>query len=122
MSVTHSHQTMAQQSDEQPLCSKAEQRAVRKHQARLSKEWERSVSSEEALQDWLRNHAQAWREQRQAECLKLQEEEIRKHKWIESEKARHDVGKAAVMDWIRNHAAAWRQWYETEYDAEAAKR
>ena len=36
-------------------------------------------------------------------------QEILKHKWIESEKAGHDIGfDRALMDWIRNHRDTWR--------------
>ena len=35
-------------------------------------------------------------------------EEIMKHKWIESEKAGHDVGfEFAITDWIKNHRENW---------------
>ncbi|HZT23635.1 MAG TPA: DUF4032 domain-containing protein [Verrucomicrobiae bacterium] len=37
-------------------------------------------------------------------------EEILKHKWIESEKAGHDIGfERALTDWIIKHRAAWRK-------------
>jgi len=37
-------------------------------------------------------------------------EEILRHKWIESEKAGHDVGfERALLDWIRNHRDEWRE-------------
>jgi len=37
-------------------------------------------------------------------------EEIMKHKWIESEKARHDIGfERALTDWIVKHRAKWRK-------------
>ncbi|MGZ4963845.1 MAG: DUF4032 domain-containing protein [Limisphaerales bacterium] len=37
-------------------------------------------------------------------------EEILKHKWIESEKAGHDIGfERALTDWIVNHRAKWRR-------------
>jgi hypothetical protein len=37
-------------------------------------------------------------------------EEILKHKWIESQKAGHDVGfEYALTDWVINHRAAWRK-------------
>jgi len=37
-------------------------------------------------------------------------EEILKHKWLESEKAGHDVGfEKALLDWIVNHRATWRE-------------
>lgn len=36
-------------------------------------------------------------------------EEILRHKWIESEKAGHDIGfERALLDWIRNHRDGWR--------------
>ena len=36
-------------------------------------------------------------------------EEILKHKWIESEKAGHDVGfEWALLDWNFNHRNSWR--------------
>jgi hypothetical protein len=38
-----------------------------------------------------------------------------RHKWIESEKAHHDVGKEAILDWIATHAANWRAAYEAEH-------
>jgi hypothetical protein len=90
-------------------------RQIRRHQARLSELRGATVGIEEAREDWLAHHARAWREQRHREALSLQLEEIRKHKWIESEKAHRDLGSEAVMDWIKNHAARWRQWYEREH-------
>ena len=36
-------------------------------------------------------------------------EEILKHKWLESEKAGHDIGyERALLDWIINHREKWR--------------
>lgn len=36
-------------------------------------------------------------------------EEILKHKWIESEKAGHDIGfERALLDWVMNHRDKWR--------------
>ena len=36
-------------------------------------------------------------------------EEILRHKWIESEKAGHDVGfEKALLDWIVKHRSTWR--------------
>lgn len=36
-------------------------------------------------------------------------EEILKHKWIESEKAGHDIGfERALLDWVVNHRDKWR--------------
>jgi hypothetical protein len=36
-------------------------------------------------------------------------EEILRHKWLQSEKAGHDIGfEQALQDWIRNHRDKWR--------------
>lgn len=36
-------------------------------------------------------------------------EEILRHKWIESEKAGHDIGfERALLDWVLKHRGAWR--------------
>ena len=38
-------------------------------------------------------------------------EEILKHKWIESEKAGHDIGfERALTDWILKYRSGWRKW------------
>lgn len=37
-------------------------------------------------------------------------EEILRHKWIESEKAGHDIGfEKALLDWVLRFRASWRQ-------------
>ena len=37
-------------------------------------------------------------------------EEIERHKWIESEKAGHDIGlELARLDWILKHRAGWKR-------------
>ena len=42
--------------------------------------------------------------------FRSEKEEILKHKWIESEKAGHDIGfDAALVDWITKHRASWRR-------------
>lgn len=41
-------------------------------------------------------------------------EEILKHKWIESEKAGHDIGfEQALTDWIVKHRSKWRKSRQT---------
>ena len=36
-------------------------------------------------------------------------EEILRHKWIESEKAGHDIGfERALLDWVMRHRSGWR--------------
>jgi len=77
------------------------------------------VAFEEAARDWVSNHAFSWRQRRQAHMLELQRQEILRHKWIESEKARRDLGRDVVLDWIKDHAAKWREWYEQNFEKEA---
>jgi hypothetical protein len=37
-------------------------------------------------------------------------EEILRHKWIESEKAGHDIGfERALLDWTIRHRSAWQE-------------
>jgi len=43
------------------------------------------------------------------EYNQLQIEEMEKHKWIESEKAGHDLGPAAHRDWVEKWAAKFRE-------------
>lgn len=42
--------------------------------------------------------------------FQAEREEILRHKWIESEKAGHDIGfERALTDWIVKHRASWRK-------------
>ena len=37
-------------------------------------------------------------------------EQVLKHKWLESEKAGHDIGfEQALLDWIVKHKGAWKK-------------
>ena len=46
--------------------------------------------------------------------FQAEREEILKHKWIESEKAGHDIGfERALTDWIVNHRTSWRKTRQT---------
>mgnify|MGYP001569273994 CR=1 FL=1 len=39
-------------------------------------------------------------------------EEIKRHLWLESEKAGHDIGfEKAVQDWLRRYAQAWMDYH-----------
>ncbi len=39
-------------------------------------------------------------------------DEINRHRWIESEKAGHDVGfETASMDWLEKFSVAWMQYH-----------
>jgi hypothetical protein len=42
--------------------------------------------------------------------FQAEREEILRHKWIESEKAGHDIGfERALTDWIIRHRSKWRK-------------
>jgi len=42
--------------------------------------------------------------------FQAERQEILKHKWIESEKAGHDIGfERALTDWIVRHRSKWRK-------------
>ncbi len=41
--------------------------------------------------------------------LKAEIEEMKKHKWIESEKAGRDLGRSAIQDWIKKYAVIFRE-------------
>ena len=42
--------------------------------------------------------------------FQAEREEIMKHKWIESEKAGHDIGfERALTDWIVKYRSKWRK-------------
>lgn len=42
--------------------------------------------------------------------FQAERDEILRHKWIESEKAGHDIGfESALTDWIMNHRSKWRK-------------
>jgi hypothetical protein len=98
--------------------SKAEERAVKRLQRKLTRESGYPVEWDEAVACWQREYAKKWRECRLASMMARQREEIQRHKWIESEKAHRDLGQAAVLDWIHHHAAEWRDWYENHTDEE----
>jgi len=42
--------------------------------------------------------------------FQAERDEILRHKWIESEKAGHDIGfERALTDWIMKHRGKWRK-------------
>jgi len=45
------------------------------------------------------------------ELIRLEQEEIARHKWIESEKAGRDIGlERAIADWLEKHFAEWEHY------------
>jgi hypothetical protein len=98
----------------EPRFSPAEWNAIRVHRYFLSQRYGRFVAINEAIEDWQKNYALIWRAKRTVLSSRNQMEEILKHKWIESEKAGHDLGSEAAADWIDKYADKWRMWWETE--------
>lgn len=46
--------------------------------------------------------------------LVIQQQEMERHKWLESEKAQQDLDQAAVADWILKHSPAFAKfWHRT---------
>lgn len=95
--------------------SEAQRAEIEKHKYFLSQKRGHDVGLPVATEDWLVHHAQQWCERRQEQMLAMQREEIRKHLWIESEKAHKDLGRMAKLDWIQKYAAKWRRWYDREH-------
>ncbi|MGA8832600.1 MAG: hypothetical protein ACLQT6_00580 [Desulfomonilaceae bacterium] len=48
------------------------------------------------------------------EYLKIQAQEIERHKWIESEKAGRDLGMDAAIDWIIKYADRFSDQYNQQ--------
>jgi hypothetical protein len=53
--------------------------------------------------------------------FQAERDEIMRHKWIESEKAGHDIGfEMALTDWIVKHRARWRRMRQQAVEAAAS--
>ncbi len=92
--------------------SRSEARAIEVHKYHLSERAGYDVGIDFAIEHWLTHHAETWRRSRLQADLCEQAEEIRKHKWIESERVGRDLGQQAVVDWISRFAEEWRRWRE----------
>ena len=64
------------------------------------------------VEDRLLHRLADWCKERLRQHLADQTNELMKHKWIESEKARTDLGSLAAIEWVQKHAAARRRWSE----------
>jgi hypothetical protein len=49
------------------------------------------------------------------DIMAAQKEEMLRHKWIESEKAGHDLGDSVMVQWTREHGAGWRYNFNLEH-------
>ncbi len=95
--------------------TRAEQREIERHKYFMSKTAGYDVGFEAAYQDWMDNYADSYREEAQRRMLEMQRKEIARHTWIESEKARRNLGREAALDWVLKYAAQWRAWYNATY-------
>jgi len=109
----HDSGVKAREDDSCPFCE-AEWEAILEHQKKLSSRAGQEVSIEAAIGDWLEHFSRDWRRERISRALQSEREEILRHKWLESEKAGHDIGNSAVSDWIGKHAARWRKCWEDQ--------
>lgn len=50
-----------------------------------------------------------------SDIMAAQKEEMLRHKWIESEKAGHDLGDPVMLQWIKDHGAGWRYTFNMEH-------
>ncbi len=65
--------------------------------------------------EFLSNILESEDEKKHAEFFKFllaQKDAIEVHKWIESERAGHDLGELAEQDWIKKYAKQFREEYE----------
>ena len=92
----------------------AEWKAIENYRQQLAEKAGRPVSLKKTLESWGPECSQRWREEYMKMAFQTQLQEILRHKWIESEKAGHDLGKAAVEDWIKKYARLWRKWWEDQ--------
>ncbi len=66
------------------------------------------LSENEAAIEWIKKYGQAFRETWapfvvKKELIPRVRAEIARHRWIESEKKKRDLGREAELDWIRKH-------------------
>lgn len=83
--------------------------AILAHQVNMSMRLDRQVKFHEALEDFERNHREAWARDRLLRDMAEQKDEIDRYKWLASEKQGHDIGfERAHAEWVDSYAAAWR--------------
>ena len=88
--------------------------AIETHKYFLSEKEGREISFDEAMADFLHNYKADFLSKKLFEDNQKQHQEIQKYKWIESEKAGHDIGKAkAAMEWIEKYGSIWREERES---------
>lgn len=89
--------------------SKEELEAIQMHKYYLSEHAGYDVGEQFAREHWRLHQAQRWRHEQLRQDMEEQLREMRKYRWIESEKAKTDLGTEAELDWIRKYAVQWRK-------------
>ena len=89
--------------------SEIELAAIECHKYYLSEAAGYDVGFCYARQHWLQHHSRRWRHLQFRRDLRLQMAEMRKYRWIKSEKIGRDLGQAAEIEWIRKFASQWRR-------------
>ena len=88
--------------------------AIETHKYFLSEKQGREVSFDEAMIDFIQNYKDDFLSKKLFEDNQKQHQEIQRYKWIESEKAGHDIGRAkAAMEWIEKYGCIWREERES---------
>lgn len=87
----------------------AELKAIEDHKYFLSQQRGQEVTIEEAIDDFLKRYAEAWRREKLRRDNLEQLKEIEKHKYLRSQQEGRDVGtSAAAEEWCRRYAHIWR--------------
>lgn len=91
----------------------SELKSIEYHRRDMAKELKEEVSIEEAADDFIRNYESAWCKEKTRRDNLEQYDEIKKHRWIKSEKEGHDMGKEAEEEWLSKYASIWREEKES---------
>lgn len=92
----------------------AELKAIEDHKYFMSKELNRDVTIEEAIQDFFERYLEQWKRTKQKEDNFAQINEIERHKFLKSQERGYDVGyKEATEEWVVKYAPDWRAHRES---------
>ncbi len=87
----------------------AELKAIEEHKYFLSRTRGTEVSIEEAIEDFVQNVEEDWRQEKLRRDNQDQRQEIEKHKYLRSQEEGHDIGRrSAAEEWCQKYAHIWR--------------
>jgi phosphotransferase system HPr (HPr) family protein len=87
----------------------SEFKAIEEHKYFLSQQRGAEVSIEEAIEDFLKRFAEAWRQEKLRRDNLQQRQEIERHKYYRSMEEGRDIGRAvAATEWCEKYAPIWR--------------